>query len=216
MPKGHFVTECGSLILIMTLLPAFSVLDALNQAVNAVIAKSVGAGRLILAAQQLEECRNQNNPYKNSWLPGAISQNLAWAPDPCRDLQEEVDQLQEQAAAGGNQVVSMQLGGAPAPQLAAANDPVPSTDPAIPANEFEIPQEGANNQWEPLIPEDVLDMIIEEMGDQPVQDEDMQDLELMFFHVQLWCPWGGPRSRNLKWSLKYQPKNSSWMGKWLP
>nr|QMI57883.1 nucleoprotein [Chestnut teal chaphamaparvovirus] len=191
-------------------------LDALNQTVNAVIAKSVGAGRLILAAQQLEECRSQNNPYQNSWLPGAVNQNLAWASDPCQNLQEEVDQLQKQAAAGGNKEATQQLGGAPAPQLAQAVDPVPSTDPAIPANEFEIPQEGANNQWSPVDPEEVVRMIVEEWGDRPVPDEYMEDIEIMFFHVQLWCPWGGPSTRNLKWKFRYLPKNSAWMGRWLP
>nr|QMI57797.1 nucleoprotein [Pacific black duck chaphamaparvovirus] len=197
-------------------LMAFLILDALNLAVNAVTASSVAAGRLILAAQQLEDCRSKNNPYRDQWLPGAVPQNLAWAPDPCRDLQEEVNALQDQAAAGGNQVATQQLGGAPAPQLAEARDPVPNQDPAVPANEFEIPEQGANNQWSPLVPEDIVEMIVQEMGDMPILDEDMEDIQIMFFHVNLWCPWGGPSSKNLKWRFRYQPRNSDWMGKWLP
>lgn len=200
----------------MTCLRVYLFLDALNKAVNAVIAESVPAGRLILAAQQLEACRQKNNPYRDLWMPGLAPVRVAWAPDPCQKEQEEIQQLQNQGAAAGNQVATQQLGGAPAPQLASAQDPVPSTDPSIPANEYDIPMEGANNQWSPLIPEDVLDMIIDQMGDQPIDQEMQDDLMEMFKYVKLWCPWGGPATWNLKWKFKYHPKNSDWMGKWKP
>lgn len=198
------------------LLLVYLILDALNAAANAVTAASVGAGRLILAAHQLQECMEKNNPYQNSWIQGLAPHNLQWAAHPCQDEMNQVQELQNQGAAGGNQVATMQLGAAPAPQLAQATDPVPNPDPAIPANEYVVPEQGANNQWSPIAPDEVLDMIIEAMGDQPLEQNMADELMEGFKHVQLWCPWGGPRSRNLKWKFKYKPNDSSWIGKWCP
>lgn len=190
-------------------------LDSLNQAVNATIASSVGAARLLLAAQQLQECREQNNPYRNSWLPGLASPKLQWAVDPCQKEQEAVDQLNEQGAAGGNQVATLQLGGAPAPQLAMSVDPVPNPDPAVPLSEYVVPEpNGPQNNWTPVEPEDIIEMIIQEMGEQEINDADMEEILTSMRYVQMWCPWGGPGTHNLKW--KYQPKSSTWINKWCP
>lgn len=214
--NSHSVTVCGFLNLIMMLPLVYLILDALNAAANAVTASSVGAGRLILAAQQLQDCLEKNNPYQNNWLPGMVAQNTQWLPNPCQGEQEQVEALQNQAAAGGNQVASMQLGAAPAPQLAEATDPVPSTNPAIPANEWDVPEHGANNQWSPIEPEEIIEMIIQELGDQPRDEEMIQDILEGMKYVQLWCPWGGPKTRNLKWKFQYRPNNSDWIGKWCP
>lgn len=200
----------------------YSLLDALNQAANAVIAKSVDAGRQLLAAQQvLEACRNANNPGLpgNTWMQGMRMQNAAWAPDPCQAEQEAVDQLMEaDQSGGGDKVATMQLGGAPAPQLAHPMDPVPNQDPAIPANEYVTPEPGAHNQWTPLLPEEIVQMIIDEWdarGEHP--DVDMlEDILNPIKILHLWCPWGGPGVTNLRWTFKYHPKNSKWVGKWLP
>ncbi|UOH27071.1 nonstructural protein 2 [Galliform chaphamaparvovirus 15] len=197
------------------------ILELLNQAANAVTASSVGAGRLLLASQQLAECRQRADPRApmNSWMPGLHSQNLLWAPDPCQKEQDAVDQLQQQAAAGGNQVATQQLGGAPAPQLAEATDPVPNPDPAVPENEFAVPYPHTQNQWSPILPEDVVDMIVDHYreNDYGPPDQDMLDeiLEMMKIY-HLWCPWGGPGVKNLKWRMKYQPPAHDWIGKWVP
>lgn len=184
---------------------------------NAVIATSAGAGRLVLAAQQLQDCRDRTNPYRDSWLPGAISNNLRWAADPCQKEQEAVDSLNEQSALAGNQVATQGLGGAPAPQLAEADGPVGNTDPAIPLNEFVVPQPGIASNWQPILPEDVLDMILMEYEEQePPEDMLLDDLLNEMKYYLLWCPWGGRPKRNLKWKFTYNPKNSDWAGKWVP
>lgn len=196
---------------------AFLFLEQLNQAVNAAIATSVGAGRLVLAAAQLQECRNQNNPHRNSWIPGMAAQNLQWAADPCQTQQEEVDQLIAQGAAEGNQVATQQLGAAPAPQLAESVDPVPNTDPAVPLSEFVVPEPGAQNPWSPVLPEEVMDMIIDLYeGEEPPEQMLLDNILDQMRYYLLWCPWGGPNLKNLKWHFKYKPKNSNWVGNWVP
>ncbi|QRK03695.1 nonstructural protein 2 [Duck-associated chapparvovirus 2] len=195
----------------------YFVLDALNQAVNAAVAHSVGVGRLVLAAQQLQDCREQNNPHRNSWLPGMPAQNLQWAADPCQKEQDQVDELMKQSAAAGNQVATQQLGGAPAPQLAESTDPVGNTDPAIPMSEYVVPQVGAQNPWSPVLPEDALEAILMEYQDQePPEDMILDEILEMMRYFLLWCPWGGPGRKNLKWRFRYNPNNSDWAGKWIP
>nr|WPV87703.1 nonstructural protein 2 NS2 [Chaphamaparvovirus anseriform 7] len=195
----------------------FLFLDALAQAANAAIARSVGVGRLVLAAQQLAECRQNNNPFKQSWIPGAVSSNLQWAADPCQNEQEALDNLIQQGQPEGNQVATQQLGGAPAPQLAESTDPVGNTDPAIPANEFIVPAPGAQDSWSPILPEDALDAILMEYQEEEPPEEMLLDeiLEGMRYYL-LWCPWGGPGVKNLKWKFQYKPKNSSWINRWVP
>ncbi|QRK03683.1 nonstructural protein 2, partial [Duck-associated chapparvovirus 1] len=192
--------------------------DALNQAVNAAVAASVGVGRLVLAAQQLQDCREQNNPHKSSWLPGMPAQNLQWATDPCQKEQEQVDNLMKQSAAEGNQVATQQLGGAPAPQLAEATDPVGNTDPAVPQSEYVVPVPGAQNSWSPILPEDALDAILMEYNEEggPWDEEMVDDILDMMRYFLLWCPWGGPGRKNLKWRFQYNPANSDWAGRWIP
>ncbi|UOH27030.1 nonstructural protein 2 [Chaphamaparvovirus galliform5] len=145
--------------------------------------------------------------------------NLMWAQDPCRAQQTEVDNLIEQGAAAGNQAATMQLGGAPAPILAQATDPVPNMDPAVPLNEFVTPEPGANNQWEPLLPDDILAMIVEEYEREHQEPPDVEMLDEILEGMkkyQLWCPWGEPGRKNAKWNFKYKPINSTWVGNWLP
>nr|QMI57903.1 nucleoprotein [Chestnut teal chaphamaparvovirus] len=217
MQKDHLETECGFLNLHMTCLMVNLFLDALAKAANAAIAESVGVGRLVLAAQQLKECREKTNPYKESWLPGMPAQNIQWGADPCRTEQEQVDALIQQSAAKGNQVATQQMGGAPAPQLAETTDPVGNTDPAIPANEFVTPQQGAQDVWSPLLPEDALDVIMMHYeGDlEPVRDL-IEEMEEDMKYYLLWCPWGEKGRKNAKWNFKYKPINSSWVGNWAP
>ena len=196
----------------------FFILELLNQAANAAIADNVGAGRLLLASQQLQECRVNNNPYKNSWFPGLAPNSLQWAPDPCAKEQEAVDNLMKQSAAEGNQVATQQLGGAPAPQLAVAVDPVPNTDPAIPMNEYVTPQPGAQNNWSPIVPEDVMEMILDQYPEDQEPPEDMMLDEILdgMYKYMLWCPWGEPGRKNAKWKFIYKPLNSNWVGNWVP
>lgn len=208
---------CGVLISDIVCLMVNLFLEQLNGAVNAVIADSAGAARLLLAAQQLNQCLENANPHspRNQWIPGMINQNLQWAPNPCQPEQEAVDQLTQQSAVEGNQTATQQLGGAPAPQLATAGDPVPSQDPAIPASEFEPGNPGASSPWEPVLPEDVMMMLADRLED--LEDQDMIDLDNILDsmkYYQLWCPWGGPSVKNLKWT--YKPKNRNWLGKWTP
>ncbi|UOH27026.1 nonstructural protein 2 [Chaphamaparvovirus galliform4] len=201
----------------MTCLMVYLFVELLNQAANAAIASNVAAGRLLLASQQLQECREANNPYKNSWIPGLAPANLQWAPDPCAEQEEALQNLMKQGAAEGNQVATQQLGGAPAPQLAVAMDPVPNTDPSIPMNEFVTPVPGAQNQWSPLVPDDVLEMIVDNYPEGEEPEEMMLDQILDgMLKYQMWCPWGEPGRKNARWKFIYKPINSRWVGNWTP
>lgn len=195
-----------------------SFVERVQQAADAVLASSVGAARLALVAQQLADCRQANNP-RSQWLPGMVPQQAMWAADPCLPLENELASLQTEAA-GEKEVPAGNLGAAVAPQLATEGDPVPNMDPAIPAQEFTAGEPGASNRWaETWGPEDLLEMIIEEMGDRPLTSEEMEDLESILEMTQvvhLWCPWGGPGTKNLKWKMKYNPRNQGWLGKWAP
>lgn len=200
----------------------YFILDALNKAANAVIANSQDAGRQLLAAQQtLEACRRANNPGLpgNTWIQGMRIQNAQWQPDPCQTEQEQVDQLMEaDLGGGGDKVATMQQGGAPAPQLAHPMDPTPNMDPAIADNEFTVQNPGAHNRWLNLEPHEIVNMIIDQWeaeGNMP-DTEMIDDILTQMRVVHMWCPWGGPWVTNLKWTFKYHPKNSDWIGKWLP
>lgn len=197
------------------------ILEPITQAVNAVIAGNSAAARLLLASNQLNECILRNDPRApgNSWLPGMISQQNQWGPDPCAKEREAVESLQQQAA--GNQAAALQnLGAAPAPQLAHPQDPVPSTDPAIPVSEYVAPDPGMNSPWDTPNQEEIVNMIVEEFLQQraaELTDEDLMEIESIFNVTRkliLWCPWGLPGVRNLKW--KYSPKNIDWLRKWVP
>nr|QMI57898.1 nucleoprotein [Chestnut teal chaphamaparvovirus] len=206
----------------MTLATVCLLLDILNQAVNAAAAKSADAARMLLTAQQtLEACRNMNNPGLpgNSWIQGARMQQAMWAPDPCAAEQEAVDTLMEQGAAGGNQVATQGVGGAPAPQLATDYDPVPNLDPAISASEFAVPDPGAVNRFLPLSEEDLLEILHDALRDRAEDmewDEHIRNILEGRKKYLLWCPWGGPGVKDLKWTFKYRPKNHHWIGKYLP
>nr|QMI57945.1 nucleoprotein [Wood duck chaphamaparvovirus] len=197
---------------------AFLFLESLAAAANAAIANSVGAGRLLLAAQQLEQCRQNTNPWRQSWLPGMPAQNLQWAADPCQKEKEAMENLIDQGQPEGNQVATQQIGGAPAPQLAdTMMDPVGNTDPAIPANEYVTPLPGAQNPWSPVLPEDAIEAILMEWEDQdPPEDMLLDELLDGMRYYLLWCPWGGPGTRNAKWRFAYKPVNSPWINKWSP
>lgn len=197
-------------------------LDILNQVANAAAASSADAARMLLTAQQtLEACRNLNNPGLpgNSWIQGARMQQAMWAPDPCAQEQEAVDNLMEQGAAGGNQVATQGVGGAPAPQLATDYDPVPNLDPAIPMSEFVAPDPGAVNRFLPLSDQDLYEILMEAMRER-AEDMELGDQIQAILEGRrkylLWCPWGGPGIKDLKWTFKYRPRNHSWIGKWTP
>ncbi len=113
-----------------------------------------------------------------------------------------VDNLMKQSAAEGNQVATQQLGAAPAPQLAIAVDPVPNTDPAIPMNEYVTPQPGAQNNWSPIVPEDVMEMILEIIEDQDPPEDMMLDqiLDGMYKYMMM-VSMGGTREKNAKWKF---------------
>nr|QMI57934.1 nucleoprotein [Wood duck chaphamaparvovirus] len=206
----------------MMLVMLFLILDILNQAVNAVIAKSVDAGRELLAAQQvLQACRQANNPGLpgNSWMQGMRLQNQMWAADPCQAEQQAVDELMEaDEGGGGDKQATQQQGGAPVPQLAHPSDPTPSLDPAIPENEFVVPEpeQGAHNQWIPLTDEQLRDLLFQALEEHPVDPMEIENILNAKKVLHMWCPWGGPWVVNLKWAFKYHPKNSKWISRWLP
>lgn len=194
-------------------------LERANRAVNAVAARSVARGRLIIASQQLQECRQQNDPRspQNSWLPGMQSQNLMWQVDPCEEQQKAMDELIQQSAQGQNRVATAQVGGAPVPQLAESTDSVTNTDPAIPMNEWDTPDpQGPENNWlDAPDPYELWDEIMQEMRDQDLADSMEEDILQVMLHYQEWCPWGGPSEKRKKW-FWYKPIISAWITRWKP
>lgn len=190
--------------------------ERVQQAANAFLASSVAAARLGEAAQQLADCRQANNP-RSQWLPGMVAQQAMWAPDPCAEEENALAKLQEEA--GGNQEVPAQnLGAAVAPQLAMEGDPTPNMDPAIPEQEFTVPEPGASNHWlEAMDTDEFIGGLLAHV--RSPTDQEMEEIETIAEMVRvyrLWCPWGGPPVKNLKWKMKYRPKNIKWIGVWCP
>ncbi|QMI57782.1 nucleoprotein [Pacific black duck chaphamaparvovirus 1] len=221
--KKCLKTACGHLNLDITYLMVCLILERANRAVNAVIASNSQAARLLLAANQLNDCilRNDQRSPGNSWLPGMVDLKNQWGPDPCAKEKEAVESLQKEIA--GNQVPALQnLGAAPAPQLAHPADPTPNTDPAIPGSEFVAPDPGQANPFNPMSFDEIMELI--EQGQQELVDDFAAHLEEIAMQMDqiygvtkkliLWCPWGGPGVRNLKWN--YKPNNASWLNKWAP
>lgn len=204
------------------------ILERSNQAVNAVIASNSQAARLLLAAQQLNECINRNDPRSpgNSWIPGMVDSKSQWAPDPCAKEREAVESIQQ--AIAGEKVAALQnLGAAVAPQLAHPQDPIPNTDPAVPSSEFVVPDPGQDNPLNPLTHQEIMELIEEGMREDPMEvpedlleewdrmvQNQMNQISTVTKRLILWCPWGGPGVKNLKW--EYKPKNIDWLNKWVP
>jgi len=70
----------------------------------------------------------------------------------------------------------------------------------------------------PIVPEDVMEMILENYPEDQDPPEDMmldQILDGMYKYM-MWCPWGEPGRKNAKWKFLYKPLNSSWVGNWIP
>lgn len=215
LKKQCSVIDLKSLDLNLMLRPHF-ILDRVQNAANAALVSSAAAARLGLAAQQLAECREKNNP-RSLWLPGMVPQQAQWAPDPCQEEENTLESLQRDAG-GGKVVPAGNLGAAVAPQLATSQDPTPATDPAIPMSEFVAPAPGASNMWtDTMTVREFMEIIMQDLPS-PTDEELMQLDEILnrVRVVHLWCPWGGPPVHNLKWKMEYKPKNQDWIGHWLP
>nr|QMI57804.1 nucleoprotein [Pacific black duck chaphamaparvovirus] len=215
--------ECGFSNLNITYPMVNLILERANRIANAAIAANSQAARLLLAAQQLDECIQRNDPRApgNSWLPGVVNPNNQWGPDPCGKERETLESMQQSIA--GEKVAALQnLGAAVAPQLAHPQEPTPNTDPAVPASEYVVPDPGQDNPFMAMSHDEIMELI-EQGAQQAIEDfqthlaeiaEAMDTIYGATRKVILWCPWGGPPVRNLKW--QYKPKNDSWLNKWAP
>lgn len=203
----------------------------MEAAANAVIASNAQAARQALLMQQLEKCREENNPYKQGFFPGMAPRQAMWAPDPCQHIVDQLDELAGQTvenqpaqAAGSrsNAPSAQDLAAAPAPQLSETfTDPVGNTDPAIPESEFQVPSPELNNMWSPQEIEDTMVQIAEQIEKEEAMHVDQEIeklLELMRQKMMLARMWVACWGSGEKWplKLKYKPKNQAWVGKLLP
>ncbi|UOH27034.1 nonstructural protein 2 [Galliform chaphamaparvovirus 6] len=223
MKKLPLKTECTFSILIMMLLILLTVLELLNSAANAAFARSAAAARLVTASQQLQQCREDNNPWLTS--PFGPPRAAMWAPDPCWDQEKE---LAEATIANQEAISQMQrsgqptqadLGSAPAPQLTDTLD-IANQDPAIPITELVVPSPDSQNTWSPDTVLEILDLIADEMEvESPgsTQREDvMEVLETLYINIVVflsWDSWGHPRKGT---KIVYKPNNQDWINKWMP
>ncbi|AHF54688.1 NP [turkey parvovirus 2] len=199
--------------------------ELVNIAANAVIAQQAAAARLLMASQALAECREQNNPY----LPGnslfGPTRAQMWGPDPCEQQEQDL------ASATADHQASVQLAqksSAPTPQdIQSAPQPQLSStwsteyDPSIPLTEFLVPSPALMSEWSPTSLQEVLDMLAIEMEDissgSSTSSEVQEAMEVVQENMMcflLWDPWDIPPKKRKRY--RFQPKNASWIGKWVP
>nr|WPD49023.1 MAG: nonstructural protein 2 [Protoparvovirus sp.] len=190
------------------------ILERATRAVNAVIARQAQAARVLLAAQNLQQCREQNNPYApgNFLLGPSLSQR--WGPDPCLTQEKELAEAQ---------LLASQIAGAPtpaaphaavAPELSDSFDLNQNLDPSIPETEFITPDPCLNNMWSPDSIEQIMNEIWEEMEQQGGgSDQEMETLLQNITTLLLWVPKKGIK-RNKKY--QFHPNNQKWIGHWAP
>lgn len=192
--------------------------ERVNIAANALIAKQAADAKLLLAAQQLAECREQTNP----WLPGnspfGPPQRAMWAPDPCAEQVEavrEAETLQQAAAAltrpspaTGTQDLTQQ----PVAQLSQTNISDILYDPTQTEAEF---APNLENWWSPTSIEDVMIRLAEEMGG--MGEEDEEEMELVYNNLVTLIHWswqGPPKRKRKKYKLNLENvKWTSWLVK---
>lgn len=212
----------------MLILINLTFLEQVNQAANAVIAAEAGAARVLLAAQNLDQCRRENNPYQPGNFLLGPPRNLMWAQDPCH--QEEAELASATADHQAAQQLA-QISGAPTPaDPSAAVAPVLSDtydmnmafDPIVPETEFTTPSPSLSNQWSPDSILNALALVQEQMEvmypDTCSSSETSEEMELILEDIQnlgRWCPWDRPLRRPRK-KYQYLPKNKNWIGKWVP
>lgn len=203
----------------------------------AVAAKEAAAARLILASNQLAECRENNNPY--NWM-GQPTRQAMFGPDPCIEQERERISAEQsvqaadqriagattsdiatiQAGAASNAPTAQDLASAPAPQLATGFDPVGITDPSIPLSEYSVPSPGMQSQWSPMSIEAVMEMIADEMEwekvEKSVRSQVLVILDGLVENMDMfgrWWSWG-KGAKALK--IKLKPRNQDWVGRWSP
>lgn len=194
----------------------------LNQAANALFVKQAQAARVTMAAQALQDCREQNNPYG----PFGAPKNLMWATDPCANEEQALaeattqDQTSASLAQASGQPNPTDLASAPAPQLSDTLENE-GPDPAVPMTEFITPSSNLTNMWSPNTVLEIMDMMAEEMegiqeGSTQIQ-ENMEALEAVHYNITLflsWDPWGKPKKKMPR--INYMPNNSNWINRYMP
>nr|WNL54735.1 NP [Feline chaphamaparvovirus] len=187
----------------------------------------------MMTANQLAECRENNNPY--NWM-GQPTRAAMFGPDPCItqarthwEAQQEVDRLAGattedisavQVAQTNNAPTAQDLASAPAPQLATGYEPVGQTDPAIPLTEYQVPSPGMISLWSPMSVDSTIEMILDEIEWETMEIEIREKVLVilegltanMILSRRWWC-WG-KGAKPLK--LQFKPKNNDWIGRWSP
>lgn len=201
-------------------------LELVNLAANAVIAKQAEAARLLLATQALAKCREENNPYDPGSNPLGPSRLQMWGPDPCEIQEKDVAQAKAALAASQTSAAPtpQNLASQPAAQLSVTWDDsglfLPETVNA------ELPE--LESQWDPQGVEEVMNQIAQEMmqidhvnlrgvGQEFPSNEVLELMEVVEEGLTIWSLWiPDPIKwpKKLRWQL--QLKDPGWAKKWEP
>lgn len=199
--------------------------ELLNAAANAEAAEKAAAARLLMTTQQLQACREENNPY--TWM-GTPTRQAMWGPDPCQEQMEAVRgaTVEHQAAVAAAQIsqapTAQDLSSAPAPQMSSSYDPVGNTDPAIPDSEGVVPDPALNNPWSPMDVDDLMLDLLNRLEADGMEQEEvwirmrwlLEDLEAALRSTKKWLWDGNAKAKWLK--VQFKPKNQRWVGMWQP
>lgn len=203
-------------------------LDVLQAAANAAIAKDAAAAKVLLQQQQLQECREANNPFVPELNLFGPPRNLMFAPDPCQTQMRDLATAQEELEAAEAHL--SELSGAPTPgvpQAALAPELTQTVvtenigDPMITATESTTPDPYAITMWTPTSLEQTLDNIWEEMMSLdipiPPPPEEMEtEMERLRGNLVCLYAWVPKKGTKLKSKFTYRPKNLAWINKWVP
>lgn len=226
MKRKCLEIECGYLNSITKHL-VIIILELVNAAANALIAKQAAAARLLTASQALQACREENNPYSPSSFFTA-PRTAMWAPDPCLEQEKELAAatIQNKAAQSSAQVsnapAAAALEVAPAPQLSSTSDGLsPYMQPEIPITEFMVPSPAQSNMWSPDSILDVMDQIMEEMealspGSTSSSESIQAPLQILYDMMVAFLHWMPKKAKRPKQHLVYNPRNQDWIGRWGP
>lgn len=222
MKKMLLETECGYFHGNNKLKTLTIVLELLNTAVNAIIAKQAAEARQLLAAEALAQCRQETNPYlPTNNLFGPTRQQM-WGPDPCLQQQEELAQADLQLRQISNMPTLQNIGAQPAPQLSSTlplDQPSP-IDPALPISETVTPDPQQESMWSPSSIESTMNKIWDQLqqvspGSVTSQsiEEEMEIVYQQLVILMSWCPEKPPVRQS---KFLYDPKNKDWINSWVP
>nr|WDQ28117.1 nonstructural protein 2 [Bird parvovirus] len=177
---------------------------------------------MLLAAQSLERCRQETNPFLPQNYPLGPPRNLMFLPDPCLTQEKELatatqeHQAAVQASQRSNAPTPAAQAAAPAPILSETFDSAAAYDPMVPETEYHPHSPALSNTWSPDTILEIMDMLAEQME---IENPQIQEQLGMIFddlqNLTQWDCWGKPKHKKRK-PYFLIPKNDDWVGRWVP